>query len=218
MRDGGVVVFDFDGVLTSRDTMVFVCRLRLLSDPRRLVAAVPSLLRRSFSRDAGVRQRSDRALVAVALRGLDRAGYEDLTRIVVSRFVDAGWLRHDLVAELRSAASRGRTVVATASESMLVRAFLDVLDVRGVAVLGSELELTARGLRFAVHNVGEQKLATLRAARVPLAAATFYTDSVTDLPVAAASSETVYVGADGEALRRLPRSTLWYPAGSSSDR
>ncbi|OIH95009.1 hypothetical protein BIU97_02830 [Curtobacterium sp. MCBA15_009] len=63
MRDGGVVVFDFDGVLTSRDTMVFVCRLRLLGDPRRLVTAVPSLLRRSFTRNAGVRQRSDRALV-----------------------------------------------------------------------------------------------------------------------------------------------------------
>jgi phosphoserine phosphatase len=204
-----VVVFDFDGVITSRDTMAYVCRLRLLSDPRRLVAAVPSLVRRVLARDAGARQRADAAIVGSALIGLDHTTYDELVRQVVSRFIASDWLRSAFVTELRTEAASGRAVIATASETGLVRALVEALGISDVRVLGSQLERAPKGLRFGLHNVGEQKHATLRAAGIPLARARFFTDSLHDLPVAEACAETVFVGADRGAFDRLPRATWW---------
>ncbi|PYY51872.1 hypothetical protein DEI84_01920 [Curtobacterium sp. MCBD17_023] len=209
MRTVGVVVFDFDGVITSRDTMAYVCRLRLLSDPRRLVAAVPSLVRRVVARDSRARQRADAALVEAALVGLDRRTYDELVRRVVSRFIASHWLRAAFVTELRTEAASGRAVVTTASEAGLVRALVEAMGIDDVRVLGSELESTPEGLRFGLHNVGAQKHATLRAAGIPLAGARFFTDSVHDLPVAEACAETVFVGADPATFERLPRATWW---------
>ncbi|PZE86976.1 HAD family hydrolase [Curtobacterium sp. MCBD17_032] len=204
-----VVVFDFDGVITTRDTMATVCRLRLLRDPRRLAAALPSLVRRVTARDPGARQRADSAVVEAALLGLDHSGYDELSRRVVARFIASGWLRAELVAELRTEAASGRAVIATASETGLVRAFMAALGMEDVRVLGSDLERTPRGLRFALHNVGGQKRTTLLARDVPLVRARFFTDSLHDLPVSAACAETVFVGTDRRAFDRLPRATWW---------
>jgi phosphoserine phosphatase len=162
-----------------------------------------------LARDAGVRQRADAAIVEAALIGLDHMTYDELVRRVVSRFVAAGWLRAALVAELRTEAASGRAVIATASEAGLVRALVEALGIRDVRVLGSELERAPKGLRFGLHNVGEQKHATLRAAGIPLGGARFFTDSLHDLPVAVVCAETVFVGADRATSERLPRSMWW---------
>lgn len=203
-------VFDLDGVITSRDTMAHLCGELLRRRPTRLIPAVALLVRRRFANSAQAAQRCDAALVQLSLRGMSLAGYEGAAERTVRRFVsDVRSLRPALIEELERCAAVGPVVVATASEVMLARRLLKELGVRGVEVIGSELAATPHGLQFGLHNVGERKLVSLLERRLPLAGATFYTDSASDLPVAAACGQTVYVGGSRREFELFENASWW---------
>ncbi|WP_182516063.1 haloacid dehalogenase-like hydrolase [Curtobacterium pusillum] len=205
-----LTVFDLDGVITSRDTMADLCGGLLRRRPSRLFLAVGLLVRRRFANSEQAVQRCDAALVALALRGMTLDDYESAAERTVRRFVsEPDLLRPSLIEALQRSVVGGPVVVATASEVTLARRLLEELGVGDVEVIGSELAVTPRGLRFRRHNVGERKLASLLDRRLPLGEATFYTDSTSDLPVATACGHTVYVGGDQRAFTHFVKASWW---------
>lgn len=204
-----IAVFDLDGVLTSRDTMAYLCRLALRGHPGRLIQVAAVLAARTLLHTQGVRQKADRVMVAIALTKCSDPRYRHRMQETVQQFISRGWVRDDLIEALRIAGRRGRVDVATASEEALARQLLDALGAADVEVIGSRLPTTGRGLRMGLHNVGHQKLATLTSCGVSLAAATFYTDSSSDLPVAEACACTVYVAGNLRDFRRFRDAARW---------
>ncbi|MFJ4295626.1 HAD family hydrolase [Curtobacterium sp. NPDC089689] len=199
----GWSIFDFDGVITSRDSMTVLCRKAIRRRPLAVVRVLALLALRSMLRTPAGRQRVDATIVAVALLGVRADDYSTLAADTVRQFAEFGWVRHSLVDALIEAREHGPVIVATASERELVERFLAAIDVAGIEVLGSTLTSDSHGLRFSWHNVGEQKLHSLLERGIPLQHATFYTDSLNDLPVAEACLTTLYVGSDKRAADRL---------------
>jgi phosphatidylglycerophosphatase C len=110
------------------------------------------------------------------------------------------------VAQCRLAHLQGKTIVATASEETLARAFLDAVDLPDIPLLASRLEFTPRGALLAVHNVGEAKLHAIRAAGSEPEEAVLYTDSASDLPLARTARRTVAVNAAPHSFKKLAAS------------
>ncbi|MDN6438893.1 MAG: hypothetical protein L0K27_05435 [Corynebacterium nuruki] len=96
--DTDVVVYDLDGVITTRDTFTTFTIEQLCRKPLRLVPAIPLAVRRFLSRDDEFRRRTGVRIARIALRGLSE---EDFTVRVENfgRRVGAGrtWIRGSAV-------------------------------------------------------------------------------------------------------------------------
>lgn len=206
MSPAGAVtsIFDLDGVLTRDDTMASLVRTRLAARPHRLIAAIaPFLLAQAAPPEGALRPAVNRATVALALRGMTQSDYE---RLAVAKGQDMArrpTVVQQAVARCRSARLQGPTVVATASEATLARAFLDGVGLRNIPMVASRLEFARRGPRLATHNVGEAKLAAVRAMGLVPEDAIFYTDSASDTPLARVARQTVTVNAARRSITKL---------------
>ncbi|UGQ11356.1 haloacid dehalogenase-like hydrolase [Yinghuangia sp. ASG 101] len=199
-----LAIFDLDGVLTRADTMATLVGGRLKARPHRLVAALPLVLAAvSAPPDSALKPAVNRRLVALALRGMSRSEYEELAGRVGRTLAERTTVVRQAVAVCAAAVRRGPTVVATASEETLARAFLDGVGLGGIPLIASRLEYTARGPRLAAHNVGEAKLHAVRRAGFAPEDAIFYTDSASDTPLARAARKTVAVNADRRSIRKF---------------
>jgi phosphatidylglycerophosphatase C len=200
-----VTLFDLDGVLTTGDTMTRLVTRRLLRRPLRLVRALPlAILSLAASPESALSARLNQTLVALALKGLDMQEYRTLA-IGLGRELAAkpGFVTGQAVLECSNAATHSRTIVVTASERVLARAFLDAVGLAGVELYASELRFQDRAARFERHNVGPAKPARLRAEGIDISRAVFYTDSATDIPLASAVGKTILVNGDARTRRRI---------------
>ncbi|MFD7136706.1 haloacid dehalogenase-like hydrolase [Streptomyces sp. NPDC059894] len=198
-----VSIFDLDGVLTREDTMGFLVSTRLAARPH-LYAAVlaPFLLSLAAPPDGALRPAVNRAIVSLALRGMTRGAYETLA-VTTGRSMADRTAVGQAVARCRLARLQGPTVVATASEETLARAFLDGVGLHGVPLVASRLHFAPRGPGLAAHNVGEAKVAAVRDLGFRPEDAVLYTDSASDAPLARIADRTVTVNAGRRSVRRL---------------
>jgi phosphatidylglycerophosphatase C len=203
--DTGLVVYDLDGVITTRDTFTTFTIEQLCRKPLRLIPAIPVAVRRFFSRDTDLRRRAGVRIARIALRGLDDADFtvrvEDF-----GRRVGAGrtWIRSSAVARIRRQKCRGATIViATATERRLAAALLDRADVPYDLLSASELSETPTGIDVTDHRLGERKAGALRELGVDIAHAEFVTDSFSDLPTAREAESVVLIGASRRTRQRF---------------
>ncbi|MDQ8708088.1 HAD family hydrolase [Streptomyces sp. LHD-70] len=197
-------IFDLDGVLTREDTMASLVSSSLAACPGRLVAAsAPFLLAQAAPPDGALRPAMNRAIVSLALRGMTRRTYESLAVATGHAMARRTTVVEQAVARCRSAGLHGPTVVATASEETLARAFLDGLGLRGIPLAASRLDFTRRGPRLSAHNVGQAKVAAVRAMGFVPEQAVLYTDSASDIPLARVARRTVTVNAARRSSSRL---------------
>ncbi|GAA3481552.1 HAD family hydrolase [Streptomyces yanii] len=197
-------IFDLDGVLTREDTMASLVSTRLAARPHRLVAATaPFLLALAAPPDGALRPAMNRAIVALALRGMTRGEYEELAATTGQTMADRATVVGQAVARCKLARLQGPTIVATASEATLARAFLDGVGLDDIPLVASQLEFAPRGPRLSTHNVGEAKLTAVRAAGFAPEDALFYTDSASDIPLARVARQTVAVNADRRSMKKL---------------
>ncbi|MFB7915903.1 HAD family hydrolase [Streptomyces sp. NPDC056061] len=196
-------IFDLDGVLTSDDTLSSLVRARLAARPPRFAAALPPFLLASAAPpDGALRPAMNRAIVALALRGMTRGQYEELAA-ATGRTMAARTAVGQAVTRCRRALDEGPTVVATASEENLARAFLDGVGLHGIPLAASRLDFTPRGPRLVAHNVGEAKIDAVRALGFAPEEAVLYTDSASDLPLARVARRTVTVNAARRSIAKL---------------
>ncbi|MFE4834529.1 HAD family hydrolase [Arthrobacter sp. NPDC056691] len=200
-----ITLFDLDGVLTRGDTMASLVGRRLVQHPARLLKAVPLFLLTLAARpESDLKSSMNRRLVTLALRGLNDHQYAQLAaetgRNLAAR---PGFINHQMIGRCSEAATQGRAIVVTASERRLARAFLDAVGLHDAELLASNLGVHEQALTMATHNVGAAKVARLSDAGINVADATFYTDSATDIPLAAAAAKTYLVNPGTRSRQRL---------------
>jgi phosphoserine phosphatase len=200
-----ITLFDLDGVLTRGDTMASLVSRRLARHPVRLLLAAPLFLLSLAAHPQGrLRANTNRRLVALGLKGLTEDDYAQLAartgRQLAAR---PGFAIGQTITLCRHAASRHRTIIVTASERKLARAFLDSVGLPGIELLASEIEFHNRAATLATHNVGHAKLCRLKSAGVPYDCATFYTDSASDISLATAARTTILVNPDARSRRKM---------------
>lgn len=203
------VLFDLDGVLTTRDSMAALIVQRLKRRPARFLAVLPLFLFAVMSGShRALTAKANRRIVRLVLRGLSEQEYVALAaetgRLLASQ---EGFLRDPLVQLCDEASEGSRAVVVTASEHHLARSILDAAGLSHVELLASELIFEGRRPRFRMHNVGRRKIRSVEDAGIEVGGVTFYTDSATDLPLAVMVAEAVLVHPAGRS-RRLLRAAL----------
>lgn len=209
------VVFDLDGVLSTRDTFTALLVERLRQGPWLIVPAVPGILAWARSRhDVERNAAAARRIAALALRGVPEVRYAALAARLGARWAaDPAWVRRDVVERMRSERASGRpVVVATATERRLAAAFLAGIGAEPDLLVASELAWTGSGGRFVRHRRGAAKRDALLAAGVDLGAATFLTDSFDDHATAELAGELVLVHPSDRARRRYAASGLAFTA------
>jgi phosphoserine phosphatase len=200
-----ITLFDQDGVLTRGDTMASLVGRRLAQRPSRLLKAVPLfLLTIAAHPESDLKSSMNRRLVALALKGLTDEEYAHLAAETGRNLAaKPGFANDQMIRLCHDAAAQGRAIVVTASERRLARAFLDSVGLHGVELIASNLGVRDQALTMATHNVGAAKVARLSDAGIDVADATFYTDSATDIPLAAAAAKTYLVNPGTRSRKRL---------------
>lgn len=161
-----VSVFDFDGTLTTRDTLPAFIRSALGAGGllRALVAEAPWLALMALGLLG--HGRAKERLFARCFRGWTLDGFDAACR----RFARAGraLLRPAGLAAMRGALDGGQQVfIVSASVDRWVRPFLDGAGLRGVAVVGTQVEVRGGRLtgRFLTPNCrGPEKVRRLQEA------------------------------------------------------
>lgn len=192
-----LVVSDFDGTLTVRDTMFDIVRYQ--RGRRGLALLMLRLLPWLVAMRLGLysHHRAKERLLAACFLGMSREAFGTFTKEFAAARGEA-LLRPDLLRSLRQAKADGaETVVVTASPEEWVRHF-----VPGLTVIGTRLEFTSDGFtgRFATPNCyGAEKVRRLTEAFPQLAAdraawhITAYGDSRGDRELIAFADEAHWV-------------------------
>lgn len=192
-----VIVYDLDGVITTRDTFTVFTAGELCRRPLRLLPTVPVTVRRFFSHDEEYRRISGLFIAGIALRGVD-------DRTFAQRVTDFGrrvggsraWIRSSTVDRIARQKEQGVTIViATATERRLAAALLETAGVPYDLLSATEFTESPTGMEVADHRLGERKVGALRELGVDIAHAEFVTDSFTDLPTAREAGSVVLIGA-----------------------
>lgn len=200
-----VIVYDLDGVITSRDTFTAFTAGELCRRPLRLLPTVPVTLLRFFSRNEEYRRVSGLFIARIALRGVD-------DRTFGRRVTDFGrrvgrshaWIRSSTVDRIRRKKDQGATIViATATERRLAAALLETAGVPYDLLSATEFTETLTGMEVADHRLGERKVGALRELGVDIAHAEFVTDSFTDLPSAREARSVVLIGASARTQKQF---------------
>ncbi len=208
MSAPATVLFDLDGVITSRDTFATLVTRRLVRAPWRLALALPALpLMAATGARPQWRGPVSRYLVRVALLGTDPEGAREVGRRLAEEFARRpDWLcPAGLDAARRHLAVGDQVVVVTATEQTLARALLDELGLGRARLLASALTDAPGGSRMHPHNYGARKLETLRASAVPRPWTAMYTDSWADSPTLAEVDEVILVDPPPRLLERARR-------------
>lgn len=196
VRGRRLVLFDFDGVIVAGDSFAAWLRQEGFRPPLRRLAAwllapvgLP-LLAFPPTLSLGARMFLGAAVYRAAPLPL-RASLEAWGRALVRR---PGGTIGDGLAALRAHVGAGDRVVAVSgTESTLLRAALDELQVRGVEVVASELDPDGGFVRVRRHCFGRAKVAALAEAGVVPPWDLAYSDSPSDLPLLRHAREAICV-------------------------
>ena len=198
-----LVIYDLDGVITTRDTFTALVARRLLRAPHRLLRALPAVAKMLLG-DENQRHGAARKAAHIALAGLDGEQCAKLARQLgeaIGR--DPRWVRGSVVERIRQQKREGRAIViATATERQLAQSLLAEADIPYDVLSASEVLHDGRSLRFKDHRVGERKLESLREQGIPIEVAEFVTDSYTDAPTARAAGRVTLIGSSAKTRAR----------------
>lgn len=205
---GGVVLFDFDGVLLRGDAFAAFMRHRYRRAPWRALIALPvALAMLPWWASARGRRRVVRAVVHAALLGVDETRYrqmaEDFARELAQR--PRIFLRDGIAALRRHVASGNRVVIVTGCEERLVRALFACIGLHGMHFVASRLRGGWIGMRTEVHCFGARKVAQLAAHGIVAPWDVAYTDSIADAPMLRGAREAVLVNGDPRTCKALER-------------
>lgn len=205
-----VVVYDLDGVITTRDSFTALILTRLRKAPLRLVQALPAAAAMLLSRHGELRHRAARRVAEIALAGMAERDYAELAlEFGNSIGGDASWIRAEAVQRIRRQHAEGaRVVIATASERQLAQALLVRAGVPYDALSASLLAASHTGMIVIDHRVGSRKTVALREQQVPIEEAEFVTDSMTDLPTAQVAARVVLIGASPRTREHYARAGI----------
>ena len=199
-------MFDLDGVLLRGDAFTVLVRHALARRPWRLVPAAV-LLTASLALPAGGpgRFRINRALVRLALRGIDETRYEALAVRIGTELAQSAFRNDSLIEEARRCREAGsRVIVVTATERRLARSYLNAVGLGDTELVASELTFPSdRPASLATYNIGSQKVCSLVELDVDLTSCLFYTDSATDLPLMRRVAECILVAPHRATLRAV---------------
>jgi phosphatidylglycerophosphatase C len=140
-RDRGTVLFDLDGVLLRCDAFTVLIRHALARRPWRFFPAAV-LLTTSLALPPGRPRRFgvNRALVRLALRGIDEARYDALAVRIGTELAKSAFRNDTLIDEASHCRDAGsRVIVVTATERRLARSYLDAVGLCGIELVASEL-------------------------------------------------------------------------------
>lgn len=191
-----LVLFDFDGVLVTGDSFAGWLRREGLRPPlRRLAATLLAPVGLPLLAFPPTLSIGARMFLGVAVRGAEpvalRRSLADWGRGLARR---ADRRIDDGLAALRAHRAAGdRVVVVSGTESTLLRAVLDELDLGEVAVVASELDFDGPGVRVRRHCFGAQKIHALAEAGIVPPWDLAYSDSPSDLPLLRGAREAVCV-------------------------
>lgn len=202
-----LVVYDLDGVITTKDTFTALLTKRLRDTPPRLVQALPAAARMMVARHGDTRHRSARRVAEIALTGVGEDEYAAVAGAFGRQIGgDPSWIRVDVVRAICRQHARGtRIVIATATEHQLAQSLLSRAGVPFDLLSASLLQETPSGMTVVDHRVSHRKTAALRELGVALDQADFVTDSITDLPTAQAAGRVVLIGASARTRDRYRR-------------
>lgn len=199
-----IVLFDFDGVLTHADTFELFVRQRYAQSAWRQLLALLALPMLLLLWPATRRLR--RALVHIALCGLDERRYRDAAAAFAADLARRpGHVCRDGVRALRRHQAAGeRVIVVTGCEHALVERVLAELGLPGVELVASRLVHGMLGMRLAHHNVGAGKLKALATHGVT-GWRRAYADSLQDVPMLKAAAEPVLVNGTPKLCKKVER-------------
>lgn len=199
-----LIVYDLDGVITTRDSFTALIVEQLRRRPLRLMRALPATVMMLLSRHEERRRDSAARVTKIALSGLSDHDYSRLAAAFGRRIGgDSSWIRPTTVERLRRQSARGATIViATATEHRLAKALLAQARVPYDLLSASILTESSTGMTVADHRVGARKLDALREQSIGIEQAEFVTDSMTDLPTARTAARVVLIGASKKTRHR----------------
>ena len=189
----GVVVFDFDGTLVSRDSFIDFSVRYCAARPARFLLVVALL---------------PLAGLCLALRSQGAAGSLLLWAMTLGTstraFVEAlrgyarqtlpGYANDSIFEELRRHRDEGRLVaIATGSVPLLVRGLLEARDLGRLPIVGTRLRRRWGGLVAATHCTGQVKVDELRRRFAIATWSTVYTNSFADSPLLSGAREIILV-------------------------
>lgn len=193
---GRLVLFDFDGVIVAGDSFASWLRREGLRPPlRRLAGWLVAPVGLPLMASPATLSLGARLFLHAAVFGADaaalRASLEAWGRALARR--PGKVIAHGVAALRGHLAAGDRVVVVSGTESTLLRAVLDELDVRGAAIVASELDLDGPSARVRRHCFGAGKLTALAAAGIMPPWDVAYSDSPNDLPLLRHARQAVCV-------------------------
>lgn len=199
-----VIVYDLDGVITTRDSFTALIIEQLRRAPLRLLQALPAAATMLVSRREKRKRRAAARVAAIALTGMSDDDYTALAVRFGTRIGgDPEWIRAETVERIRVQSAEGvRVVIATATEHRLAQALLAQAGVPYDLLSASVLSDRAAGMEVVDHRVGARKTDALREQGIPIEQAEFVTDSMTDLPTARAAAQVTLIGASQKTRKR----------------
>lgn len=207
------IIFDLDGVLSTKDTFAALVVRRFTRNPASLIRGASRIVAWLRSRgDVALNAAAARRVTQAALRQIGEDEYGQLATGLGSKLgSDSSWVRRDVVDELNMCRESGhRIIVATATERRLAQAFLQTIGASPDLLIASELRGGTEGLEIQRHLRGSAKLDALVEAGVDVTASRFYTDSYDDYPTARVAAELVLVHPTERNLSRFAASGLDY--------
>jgi len=181
-----LVLFDFDGVLVAGDSFAGWLRREGLRPPhRRLLAMLLAPIGLPLLRWERTRSLGARLFLHVAVLGASpatlRRSLEAYGGALVQR--PDRIIAEGLAALREHQAAGDRVVIVSGSETSLLHAILDALQIRDVEVVASLLDFDRSAVRVVRHCFGAGKLGALRAAGIEPPWDVAYSDSASDLPM-----------------------------------
>lgn len=199
-----MIVYDLDGVITTRDSFTALIVEQLRRSPLRLLQALPAAATMLASRREKRKRQAAARVAAIALTGMSDDDYAALATSFGTRIGgDPAWIRAETVERIRRQSAQGmRVVIATATEQRLAQALLAQAAVPYDLLSASVLSERAAGMEVLDHRVGARKTDALREQGIPIERAEFVTDSMTDLPTARAAAQVTLIGASQKTRER----------------
>lgn len=196
-----VVVFDFDGTLVSRDSVIDFSLRYCARRPARFLALAAVLPLAACMRLRSVSSAASVLLWAMTVGASTRRFLVELRRYAKHRLPD---FAHDAIfAELTRHVSAGdRVVIATGTLPPLVRELLRARSYERLPVVGSRLRRKWGGLIAETHCVGRVKVRELKRRFGIDSWVSVYTDSFADRSLLSAASDVTLVSPSPRTLRR----------------
>ncbi|MGO2112312.1 MAG: haloacid dehalogenase-like hydrolase [Pseudoclavibacter sp.] len=205
-----VIVYDLDGVITTRDSFTALIIEQLRRSPLRLVRALPAAVTMFLSMREERRREAAARVTAIALAGLRDGDYAELAATFGNRIGgDQAWVRAATVERIRRQRVQGaRIIIATATERRLAEALLERAGAPYDLLSASVLVETMTGMEVSDHRVGARKLEALREHGIAIEEGEFVTDSLTDLPTARAAARVILIGASEKTRERYAQAGI----------